>query len=266
MIDNYRLFIKGEKRMERKCEMFCYGYHPVPDSWINIVDGGINRLYYINSGESFYIENGKKHPFRQGMLYFIPYYACVPTYTDEKNRLVHTFVNFRLFPPIVSEKVFELDPSSSPELSAALTAFCELCRGPFSPREKRSFMKEEEKQRLRLLSALTVFLTERAVATDPQNVFIDSTVITALDIMHSELYNKPTVEGIAKKCFMSTDGFIRKFTRLVGETPYSYFKKLKVRIACTLRAEGVSLERVAEKCGYSDASALLHAIASEKNV
>lgn len=251
--------------MERKCEMDCYGYCAVPVKWQNKVGAGLNRLYYIDGGNGGYVENGEKLPFEKGMLYFLPFYSCVPTYTDEENRLIHAYVNFRLSPPIVSRNVFKLDPHSSPEAEAAISAFCQLCRGPFSIRKARATMPEEEKQRLRLLAALTVFLTEKAVATDSEKILTDNTVITALEIMHSSLSKKPTVESIAKQCFMSTDGFIRKFTRLVGETPYSYLKKLKIRTALMLRSEGMSLERAAEECGYSDASALLHAISSEKN-
>ena len=64
--------------------------------------------------------------------------------------------------------------------------------------------------------------------------------------------------------YMSTDGFIRKFKRYIGETPYSYIKKMKVRKAHVLRTEGATLDETALECGYSDSSALLHAISSVK--
>ena len=63
---------------------------------------------------------------------------------------------------------------------------------------------------------------------------------------------------------MSTDGFIKKFTRAVGETPYSYIKKLKITMASIMRAEGATAEEAATACGYADASSLIHAISLMK--
>lgn len=78
--------------------------------------------------------------------------------------------------------------------------------------------------------------------------------------MHKNLGTKQTIDDIAKECYLSTDGFIRKFKKEVGETPYSYLKKLKIRTAQNMRLTGMRLSDIAEKCGYSDPSALLHAI------
>ena len=65
---------------------------------------------------------------------------------------------------------------------------------------------------------------------------------------------------IAKSCYLTTEGFIRKFKRHVVETPYSYLKKLKLRTAQNMRQAGVNLKEIAEKCGYSDSFSLLHSI------
>ena len=63
---------------------------------------------------------------------------------------------------------------------------------------------------------------------------------------------------------MSTNGFTRKFKHYLGVTPYAYIRTTRVRTALMMRTEGATLEEAAEKCGYSDAAALLHAIANEK--
>ena len=239
---------------------------PPQEIWKNKVDPDINRLYYIVGGKGEYLEDGQRHTFKPGMLYFIPSYAGISTYTDENDRLVHAFVNFKLSPPIVSKKVFCLDPSSSPRLRAATEAFCEFCKKDYNIRRlKDNPISPDEERELDLLSAVTVFLTENAVNTSPDYVINDPTIITALNLMHTALSEKLTVADIAEKCCMSTDGFIRKFTRYIGETPYSYIKKLKTRTAIMMRAEGATLEEAADACGYSDSTALLHAIASEKN-
>ena len=63
---------------------------------------------------------------------------------------------------------------------------------------------------------------------------------------------------------MSTDGFIKKFTRIVGVSPYSYMKKLKITSAKIMITEGSSTGEAATACGYADASSLLHAIANDE--
>ena len=88
----------------------------------------------------------------------------------------------------------------------------------------------------------------------------DKVILNALKLMHENLGQKQLISEIAEKCYLSTNGFIRKFKKEVGETPYFYLKKLKIRTAQNMRMSGVTLEEIAEKCGYSDSSALLHAI------
>ena len=63
---------------------------------------------------------------------------------------------------------------------------------------------------------------------------------------------------------MSTEGFIRKFKTYIGETPYNYLKRLKIRAALRIRKSGASWAEVAEGVGYSDTSTLLHAIKNEE--
>lgn len=253
-----------EAIMKRTCEITCKNYTVVPpqSQWKNKVDPDINRLFYVTGGTGEYFEDGVMHKLEVGKLYFMPSYSGIPTYTDDNNRLVHAFANFKLSPPIVSKKGFCLDPSTSPTLKAAVDAFCELSKNEYNVRKQTGPLSPEDEHTLDLLNALTLFLAESAASTCPDYVIKDTAMISALDLIHSSLAGKLTVSDIAKKCYMSTDGFIRKFTRYIGETPYSYIKKLKIRTALMMRAEGATLEEAADACGYSDASAMLHAISS----
>lgn len=262
-----RNLTKEEKRnMEnRLCKIQCKGVF-IPDrNWMNITRSGVNRLYYIEEGIGFYTENGVNIPFEVGKIYFIPFYASVPTYTDEQAKLKHVYVNFTLSPPIVSKKVFCLDPASSDKIHSAVTALRSFCANPiFYPKMKEP-LTETEARELEFIKAITIFLTECAVSTgESDDILGDKTIISALDIIHSSLHEKLTVNDIATKCFMSTDGFIKKFSRAVGETPYSYMKKLKITMANIMRAEGATADETALACGYADASSLLHAMTSSK--
>ena len=250
--------------MKRSCSLQCSGHCTVPNEWITLVRGGINRIYYIDGGVGGYIEEGKRIPFEIGKLYFIPSYACIPTYTDEKDRLSHAFVNFYLTPPIVSKNVFCIDPHKDVQTEAALNAFISFCTPPFNSKKLRTPLNGEEELQAAMLESLTVYLMERSIYGKTESVVTDDTVITALNLIHSTLAEKLTVSDVAARCYMSTDGFIRKFTRIIGETPYSYIKRLKIRTALMMRAEGATAEEAATACGYSDAVALRHAISAQK--
>jgi AraC-like DNA-binding protein len=244
------------------CKIQCKGVF-VPDrNWINITKFGINRLYYIEEGIGYYTENGVNIPFETGKIYFIPFYASVPTYTYENAKLKHVYVNFTLTPPIVSKKVFCLDPNTSDKIKTAVAALRSFCSDSIYYAKLKDPITELQIREREFLKSITVFLTESAVAGRTDDILSDKTIINALDIIHSTLHEKLTINDIAARCFMSTDGFIKKFSRAVGETPYAYMKKLKITMANIMRAEGATAEEAAQAYGYADASSLIHAISS----
>ena len=244
------------------CRIQCKGVF-IPDrNWVNITKFGINRLYYIEEGIGYYTENGVNIPFEPGKIYFIPFYASVPTYTDENAKLKHVYVNFTLTPPIVSKKVFCLNPNTSEKISNAVSALRSFCTDPLYYDRLKEPITDIQIREREFLKAITLFLTESAIAGKTDDILSDKTIIKALDIIHSTLHEKMTVNDIAARCFMSTDGFIKKFRRAVGETPYSYMKKLKITMANIMRAEGATAEEAAQAYGYADASSLIHAISS----
>lgn len=241
-------------------KLICAGRCKVGEGWKTTADGGLNRLYYINGGRGGYIKNGERIPFQAGMLYLIPYYANIITYTDLEENLEHTFVAFISAHPILSTDVMMIDPESSDRLKSALSAFTDFCKLNYLHRTApKPYPNENE---LNLLKAITVYITEKMLTVHDDRVIGDATVISALNMMTESLNTHLTVAELAEKHEMTVNGFIKKFTRCVGETPYSYMKKLKIRTAVMLRENGMTLEKAAEACGYSDASALLHAISS----
>ncbi len=243
-------------------KLICAGRCKVDERWITTAAPGMNRLYYINSGTGGYVRNGERIPFEVGKLYLIPYYSNVITYTDLEDNLEHTYVSFTSAHPILSTEVMMLDPESSEWLEVALASFRGFCRLNYLYRTApKPYPQEDE---LRFLRAVTAYITEKMIGAHNDRVIEDATVISALNMITERLNTRLTVADLAEKHGMTVNGFIKKFTRCVGETPYSYMKKLKVRTALMLREEGMTLEQAAEACGYSDASALLHAMSTNK--
>ena len=227
------------------------GSTSVGKGWGNRAINGLNRMYYINSGTGGYIENGQKIQFIHGMMYFLPYYSDFTLYTDLEDNLDVTYADFKLTTPVLSSTVYRIDPKSSPCIESAINTFKVICQSAERSETETEYLKNT-----------VTYLVSEAVRSQPQRLIHDQIIITALDLMHSDISQKLSIAEIASKCFLSTDGFIRRFTRNVGETPYSYLKRLRLQTAFTLRAEGVPLSEIAEACGYADPPSLLHAIAA----
>ncbi len=245
--------------MSNFCKVYCAGSVKAPYDWITSVPIGINRLVYINGGVGGYIKNGEKIPLKQGSVYLFPgnanFIETYSSYETDEQRLDHAYVNFELVPPILSKEVFCLD-NFEEEVKPAVETFKTLCKQATS---KGDFITLSESSQKYLKSTI-LFLVDKIVEKYSCDIITDETIIYSLKLMNERLSEQITIEEIAKNCYLSTDGFIRKFKKQIGETPYSYLKKLKIRTAHNMRLAGESLKDIAEKCGYSDSSALLHAL------
>ena len=235
------------------CKLDGFGTCKVGADWLNYATRGYNRLYYINGGTGWYVKNGERIPFIKDRLYFIPFYANVVTFSSPSDNLDHTYAGFYLTPPIISTEVFCLDPNASPYIRSAVDTFRTLC--------KRRDIGLPERN---LLKSVVIYLTGAAAQTEAQSLVADLLIIRALDLMHATVCEGLTVAEIARRVSLSTNGFIKRFARCVGETPYAYMKRLKIRTALVLRDSGATLEEAAVGAGYSDACALLHALSVER--
>ena len=233
----------------------------VGSNWVVNATNGLNRLYYINGGTGGYIKKGERIPFKAGNVYLIPYYANISTYTSLTDNLDHTYVGFLSNRPIFSADVLAIDTDSDEKLNAVINVFRKLAEtGYVSRRAPTPYPYEED---LSLLRATITFFVDKMLKANTDRIIEDRTIVSALNIMSEKIGTRITVADIAQMHGFTPTGFIKRFKQCVGETPYSYFKKLKVRTALAMREMGATLEEAADACGYSDASALLHAINSD---
>ena len=249
--------------MNTYCFIRCIGKFKVPDMWKNTTNGGMNRLYYIVDGEGGYYLRGKRYSFKKKHLYLITAYDNIPTwssYETDEARLNHLFVNFEIIPPIITKEVIEFDPSTDPTVELALSILDKIIE---NSKWKINNLSDTE---LRYLKATVVYIVNTMITACNVKTLDDKILIRALEKMHKELASDISIRDIAEKSFMSYYGFIRKFKNALGVTPYTYLKQLRIRTATALRDEGATLEEIAERCGYSDATALLHAISNEKRL
>ena len=92
----------------------------------------------------------------------------------------------------------------------------------------------------------------------------DEIVIDALEYMLGNIHEHIKIRDIAKRYYISEDVFIRRFSKVMSITPYAWLKNIRLKTARSLLDNRSSLTAAAAAVGYSDASALLHALKRQK--
>lgn len=234
-----------------------YGHELVPDFWISKVPGKINRLYYIHSGSGGFIHNGKYTEFKKGWIYYFPFPTDVDFVWNNDNKILHTYANFELIPPLISREVLEFNPERDAKAMAALSVFIE---GSKQASENIRDTFNANKEFFSLYKNSISYLIMTVARANRLNPLDDEIIINSLKFIHDNLSSEISVNSMAASAYMSTDAFIRRFKRVVNTTPYAYIRMLRLQTALTLRENGFSLDKIAEKTGYANTSSLLHAL------
>jgi len=223
---------------------------------------GNNRLYYIHSGVGGYV-HGKKHfEFSSGTLYYIPYTADFTPWTHEEEPILHTYADFELLPPILTNEILscKLEGRVAQAALATFEAIATACT-------QRDLLLREmtpNDSNRRLLCSSLLYLTELVANANESLILSDEIVSEVLMILHTRMRTPITVAEIAKNCHMNEDALIRRFTKIMKTTPYAYLKSLRLRHARLLRDTGLGWSEIANEVGYTDAASLLHALSEFK--
>jgi AraC-like DNA-binding protein len=123
----------------------------------------------------------------------------------------------------------------------------------------------------RLADLLFVHAIRWWIATDGASqcgmrAVADTSIGTALRLMHGRYAEPWTLERLAASVAMSRSAFAARFTELVGEPPLQYLARWRMTRAEQLLREGVSVARVAEQVGYANPVAFSKAFARLRGV
>ncbi|MFD1628890.1 helix-turn-helix transcriptional regulator [Pseudopedobacter beijingensis] len=69
----------------------------------------------------------------------------------------------------------------------------------------------------------------------------------------------PGIERLAAACNLSPRTFITRFNSVFHNSPYNYYKKIKMEYACTELKRGVTVKSVAHKAGYKNTASFCRA-------
>lgn len=91
-----------------------------------------------------------------------------------------------------------------------------------------------------------------------------SRLYKAIDFMHYNFSKNLDLSELAQVACLSKFHFLRMFKNLFGISPYQYLRKLRLQeVQKHLNSEGVSLQILAEKVGFANASSLSRAYQME---
>ena len=249
--------------MKEKISFYVYGHMPVPKGWNRRTGGGANNLYYIHSGRGGYEIAGVEYEFEKDTFYLLPGTAKVVTWSDNNDPIIHTYCDFELFPSIISSQVLVMKPDDDPFLRASLEIFIsggKIAHDLFIKGFPQILPKEKEN----LFAKAVTYIAMRVVENYSEVLVKDEAILNAMYYMHVNMSEKISVENLASVAFMSEGGFIKRFKKITGFTPYAYLKKIRLNTAYYLKQEGLTLEDISERVGYSDSVSLLHAMQRKK--
>ena len=221
---------------------------------------GNNRLYYIHSGVGGYVHQKKHFEFTPGRLYYIPYTSDFTPWTHEEDPILHTYADFELLPPILSDKVLSVDIKSTQKIAHAALASFEAISLACTNRELFIREMSQSDPNRRLFCSSVLYLTELVAKENEASIVQDEIVSEVMLLLHTKMSEPLSISEIAKTCHMNEDALIRRFTKAVGTTPYAYLKSLRLRRALLLRDAGHVWSEIAAEVGYRDAASLLHAL------
>lgn len=83
----------------------------------------------------------------------------------------------------------------------------------------------------------------------------DRRVAAALDAIHTEPWRAWTLNELCARSALSKTALAEKFAALIGASPIEYLIDLRMQIAARWLGEsGLTIERLAERCGYESAA------------
>lgn len=233
------------------------------------------EIIYISSGECIQSINGVDYPARRGDLFFINLnsthsFAPVNSFT---------YYNICFSPETIVKRIIDrqnaLDLISLSALEEIQSETMHVCRFTFEGEERqwieallrdmRKEYKADKSERNAILeSYMTVILAKILrkvhVSHSMERKEVGDVWRALSEFIDENLDQKLTLEDLAQKCFYNPSYFSRTFKQKFGVSPVEYITKERATMAASLLSNpNLSMEDIAERCGFGDKSSLYRA-------
>lgn len=233
-------------------EIISAGSRKTPAKWHQPRMTNIQRLYYIKGGTgSICTEDGGSVPFEKNCIYIFPHNLSQTFVAAPDDPLDHIYFDFFSTPPIIASRplVYRVEPQSTLEQAVVLAD---------------RLLTEERLPGPQLLGSVLETLLGVLDWENPIPFSKDRVVARVLEHIHAHYRQPLTVEAFARQEGFAPNAFIRRFKRVMGQTPYAYLKDYRLMRASALLAEGMTVAKTAELVGYENGSSLSRALARKK--
>lgn len=237
------------------------------------------EIIYITAGECVQGINGVNYPARRGDLFFINR-GSTHTFSATNS---FTYYNICFSAETVVKRIIDrqnaFDLISLSALEEIQSETMHISRFTFEGEERqwieallrdmhKEYTADKSERNAILESYMTILLAKilRKVhasrSTERKEV---GDVWRALsEFIDENLNQKLTLEDLAQKCFYNPSYFSRTFKQKFGVSPVEYIARERASMAASLLANpALSMEEIAERCGFGDKSSLYRAF--EKN-
>lgn len=220
--------------------LLLFGWTKVSKDWI--VDEkkpcGYVRMYYLTGGHAVYESGNEFLELKKNHLYCFP--SRMPyRITQDPERRVECFYAHMDIAPYVLSNVQEINLEEYPVLKRLIEALSMLA------------VEEEERINGALQQKLTVTVIEYLVKGHFLET-IDPKIGKGILYMQECIGQPVKLEEISKYCGYHPQYFIRLFKSCIGETPYQFMIRYRMKMAMTLLLEGETVAEAAEAVGYRE--------------
>ena len=203
-------------------------------------------------------DDGTKDLFQKGCIYIFPHNLKQQFVADRDDPMDHIFFDFFSTPPIIAPQPLVYPVKEGSTVAAAFRFLDQLLR-EFRQENKVEWERQKQINRAALEMILQMLDSEREIPFSR-----DQTISRTLEYIHGRYSTALSVEELATEAGFAPNAFIRRFKRVMGQTPYAYIKDYRLMKASELLTQGVTVARAAELVGYENGSSLSRALAAKR--
>lgn len=246
----------------------------VSDHAIELHKHEFTEIIYIKSGECVQTINGISYTAKRGDMFFINRgstheFAPVNSFS---------YYNICFSPETVMKRVIDrknaLDLISLSALEEIQSADTPIGRFTFTGEERvlieylikdmyDEYVSDKSERNAILesyMSILIVKILRKAHSQTEERKDLGDVWRAMSEFINENLDQKLTLEDLAQKCFYNPSYFSRTFKQKFGVSPVEYIARERAHLAATLISDSsLSMEDVAERCGFGDKSGLYRA-------
>ena len=221
---------------------------------------GINRIYYIHSGDLTVRLDNKPYQLKKHHIYLFPQNLKFELILTSGTNVDHTFFDFFTLPAIKMDHFIEINPIDESVIKEACTILFHLAE------KYHTYPALERNEYTDLIESYLndfLFLVDR---NTPIDCIHDQRINSVLDYIHRHYNESISTDQLASLSNLEKNYFIRLFKKSMNITPYQYIRKYRFNIALTLMKHKYSLSEASLKVGYSDEATFSHEFKKEYGI